>query len=155
MTDCGPCEPFAAAVRRQFGYLFERHGFRQAACQAGRGGEFCLVGLESARVRIKVEAEQGTPLVYVGTLDSPFDWANDVNGVAVWYLVYPLLAFLEQRNPPPPLPELGEDASSEAVLAYLAARLQPQIEALQAAFAPDRPAEWWQAFNQFRTAGVR
>ncbi len=153
--DCGPCEPFAGAIRRQFAYLFERHGFRQVQCDFGKGGEYCLVGLESAQARLKFELEQATPVLYLGTLDSPFDWANDVNGVPVWYVVYPALAFVEQQNPPPPLPELNDSSTTDDLLHYLAVRLQPQVEALEAAFAPDRPAEWWQAFNAFRGAGVR
>lgn len=157
--DCGQCEPMVAAVRQHFAYLFAEYGFRLAHCEDPRQGEHCLIGLESDQARIKFEIDQGTPVAYFGTLDSPFGWANQVDGVTVWYTDNALLNFVERRagkpapNPVPP-PAVIERSTDE-LLAAGAARLRPHAAELIAAFAPDRPSDWWRDFDAFQAERLK
>ncbi|MEP7357554.1 MAG: hypothetical protein ABI847_09975 [Anaerolineales bacterium] len=150
-NDCGACEPFAASVRQHFDYLFSELGFRQVACQEFRGGEYCLVGLESAQARMKFELDQGTPTPYFGTLHSPFDRGDEVDGVTVWYVANALLNFVERKAGAPRLGMDGGPAhSADELLAQQATRLRPHAAELERAFAPDAPADWWQAFSAYQ-----
>jgi hypothetical protein len=150
-NDCGRCEPFAASVRQHFDYLFSEFGFRQVACQEIRGGEYCLVGLESAQARVKFELDQGTPIPYFGTLHSPFEWGDEVDGVAVWYVANALLNFVERRaGTPRPASEGGAAHEADELLAQQAARLRPHTAELVRAFSPEAPVEWWRAFDTYQ-----
>jgi hypothetical protein len=151
MNDCGRCEPFAASVRQHFEYLFNEFGFEQAKCMEQRGGEFCLVGLESPQARIKFELEQGTPVPYFGNRHSPFEFGDEVDGVTVWYVTNALLNFIERRSGAPrPATDGGSAHETDEILAQQAARLRPHAAQLVRAFAPDAPAEWWQAFDIYQ-----
>ncbi len=158
--DCGQCEPMVEAVRRHYAYLFSEHGFQLAHCEDRRQGEHCLIGLESSQARIKFEIDQGTPVAYFGTLDSPLDWANQVDGVTVWYTDNALLNFMEHRagSPVPTSapPAAGAiDRSTEELLAAGATRLRPHAAALIAAFAPDRSADWWREFGAYQAERLK
>src|SRR5260221_6292251 len=95
--DCGQCEPWVRAIQHHYAYLFAEHAFRLAHCEDPRQGERCLVVLESPQARLKFEIEQGTPVTYLGTLDSPIGWEQQVDGVPVWYVDNALLNFVESR----------------------------------------------------------
>ena len=163
--DCGQCEPMVQAVQQTYAYLFAEHSFRLARCEDARQGEHCLIGLESDRARIKFEIDQGTPVVYFGTLDSPLDWANEVDGVPVWYVANALLNFLEHKagsaaGAAPAAARAPVVAPSPArttndLLAATAARLRPHAGELVAAFAPDRPAEWWREFDAYQAERLK
>jgi hypothetical protein len=166
--DCGACEPWVKAIEQDFAYLFAEHGFQWAHCEDARQGEHCLMVLESARARIKFEISQGTPVIYFGSLDSPIGWAQQVDGVPVWYVDNALLNFVESKSsgeaPASPAAAAnagasaatpGADRSTEALLAAAAARLRPHAAELIAAFAPDRPAGWWQAFNAYQAERLK
>lgn len=156
--DCGACEPWVKAIEQDFAYLFAEHGFRLEHCEDARQGEHCLIVLVSERARIKFEISQGTPVVYFGTLDSPSGWEQQVDGVPVWYVVNALLNFVEsKRGAAAPVAATaiaaatpGAARSTEVLLAEAAARLRPHADELIAAFAPDRPADWWQAFDAYQ-----
>ena len=156
--DCGQCEPWVQAIRRHYGYLFDEHGFRLAHCEDPRQGEHCLIVLESDRARIKFEIDQGTPVAYLGTLDSPIGWTQLVDGVPVWYVDNALLNFVEQKRKaggPAPVAARGEARSTEALLAAGAERMRPHAAELIAAFAPDRPAEWWRDFDAYQAERLK
>jgi hypothetical protein len=150
--DCGACEPMVQAVRQSYDYLFAEYGFRLAHCEDARQGEHCLIGLESDRARIKVEIDQGTPVAYFGTLDSPMGWANQVDGVNVWYVDNALLNFVEHKAgaAAPGAAGPAAERTTQQLLSAAAARLRPHAAELIAAFAPDRPAGWWQAFETYQ-----
>lgn len=152
--DCGQCEPMVEAIRRHYAFLFAEHGFRLVHCDDPRQGEHCLIILESSRARIKFEIDQGTPVAYFGTLDSPLGWANQVDGVTVWYVDNALLNFLEHRSggaAPTPAPSgSAAERGTEELMAAGAARLRPHAAELIAAFAPDRSADWWRDFNAYQ-----
>jgi len=160
--DCGQCEPWVLAIQHHYAYLFAEHAFRLAHCQDARQGEHCLIVLESPQARIKFEIDQGTPVVYFGTLDSPLGWQQQVDGVTVWYVANALLNFVEsQAGTPTPTAGAGPangaanaaaPRTTEALLAAGAQRLRPHAAQLIAAFAPDRPAAWWQAFEAYQAA---
>ena len=154
--DCGACEPWVKVIELDFAYLFSEFGFALAHCDAARQGEHCLIVLESPRARIKFEISQGTPVVYFGTLDSPLGWEQQVDGVTVWYVDNALLNFIEsQRGAAPAAAPAGAPRSTEALLAAAAARLRPHAAELVAAFAPDRPADWWQAFDAYQVERLK
>ena len=162
--DCGQCEPWVQAVQQHYSYLMREHGFRLAHCEDPRQGEHCLIVLESSQARIKFEIDQGTPVAYFGTLDSPIGWAQAVDGVPVWYVDNALLNFMEHRAGTPPSPAAqasaaaqapAADRGTEALLAAGAERLRPHAAELIAAFAPDRPAAWWQAFDEYQAERLK
>ena len=156
--DCGACEPWVKAIERDFAYLFSEQGFQLEHCADARQGEHCLIVLESPRARIKFEISQGTPVVYFGTLDSPLGWEQQVDGVPVWYVDNALLNFIESKSSrpaPAAAATPGAARSTEALLAAAAARLRPHAAELVAAFAPDRPAEGWQAFDAYQAERLK
>ncbi len=157
--DCGECEPMVEAVRQLYGYLFAEYGFQLVRCENQRQGEHCLIGLESNRARVKFEIDQGTPVAYFGTLDSPLGWANEVDGVTVWYNDNALLNFVEHRAgaAAPDAAPAGTTTewSTEDLLAAGAARLRPHAAELIAAMAPDRPAEWWRDFDAYQAERLK
>ena len=159
--DCGQCEPWVQAIRRHYSYLFGEHGFRLAHCEDPRQGEHCLIVLESQRARLKFEIDQGTPVTYFGTLDSPIGWQQQVDGVPVWYVDNALLNFVEQKGTAsgassPAAPGDDDEArSTEALLAAAAERLRPHAAELIAAFAPDRPAAWWRDFDVYQAERLK
>lgn len=161
--DCGACQPWVTVIEQDFAYLFAEHGFRLEHCEDARQGEHCLIVLGSHQARIKFEISQGTPVVYFGTLDSPIGWEQQVDGVPVWYVDNALLNFVEsQRGGAPlaasagaPASPAGTARSTEALLAAAAARLRPHAAELIAAFAPNRPLDWWQAFNAYQTERLK
>ena len=162
--DCGQCEPWVVAIQNHYAYLFSEHGFQLVRCQDARQGEHCLIALESPLARIKFEIDQGTPVVYFGTLDSPLGWEQQVDGVTVWYVDNALLNFVESKSGAPAPAAAAATAaasgpanaaaprSTEALLAAGAERLRPHAAELIAAFAPDRPAAWWQALDAYQAA---
>jgi hypothetical protein len=144
------------AVREHYSYLFAEHGFRLAHCEDPRRGEHCLIVLESSRARIKFEVDQGTPVAYFGTLDSPIGWANQVDGVPVWYVDNALLNFVERNGGAAgPAVAPGAERSTQELLAAGADRLRPRAAELIAAFAPDRAAEWWRDFDAFQAERLK
>ena len=154
--DCGACEPTVQAVQQHFAFLFSQFGFRLLHCEAAGQGEHCLIVLESEQARIKFEVEQGTPVVYFGTLDSPVGWAIQVDGVQVWYALNSLLNFAERKQVEVAPKSSGEpEATADDLLAQEAARLQPHAAELVAAFAPNRPAGWWREYEAYRAAVIR
>ena len=157
--DCGACQPWVKAIEQDFAYLFAEHGFRLEHCEDARQGEHCLIMLGSDRARIKFEISQGTPVVYFGTLDSPIGWEQQVDGVPVWYVDNALLNFVESKQagvpPATPAGTPGAARTTEALLAAAAERLRPHAAELIAAFAPDRPAEWWQAFDAYQAERLK
>jgi hypothetical protein len=156
--DCGTCEPWVKVIEQHFAYLFSEHGFALAHCEDARAGEHCLIGLESPRARLKFEISQGTPVIYFGTLDSPLGWEQQVDGVPVWYVDNALLNFIESRSAsaaPAASTTASGPRSTEALLAAAAARLRPHAAELIAAFAPDRPAAWWQAFDAYQAERLK
>ena len=157
--DCGACEPWVQLIEQDFAYLFAEQGFRLEHCEDARQGEHCLIVLESARARIKFEISQGTPVIYFGTLDSPTGWEQQVDGVPVWYVDNALLNFIESKSsgaaPAAVTAAPGAARSTEALLAAAAARLHPHAAELIKAFAPDRPAAWWQAFDAFQAERLK
>ncbi len=155
--DCGACEPWVKAIEQNYAYLFAEHGFRLRQCEDERQGEHCLIVLESARARIKFEISQGTPVIYFGTLDSPVGWEQQVDGVLVWYVDNALLNFIESKGsgPAPAAAAPGAARTTEALLAAAAARLRPHAAELVAAFAPGRPAAWWQAFDAYQAERLK
>ena len=155
MHGCDKCDEFVAAMRQHYAYLFDNYGFRLEHCEEGKQGEYCLVGLESAQARIKFELEQGTPVAYLGTLESPMQWGDEVDGVTVWYVVNALLNFVEQKSGPPVTPKTGVYRSTDDLLAAGAARLRPRVAELLAAFAPNRPDDWWQKFDAYQAERLR
>src|SRR5579859_4466748 len=116
--DCGQCEPWVLAVQHHYAYLFADHGFQLVHCQDARQGEHCLIVLESPQARIKFEIDQGTPVVYFGTLDSPLGWEQQVDGVTVWYVDNALLNFVESQA--------GAGAGAAASPANAAANAAPR-----------------------------
>jgi hypothetical protein len=157
--ECGQCEPLVEAIRRHYAYLFAEYGFRLAHCEDPRQGERCLIGLESARARIKFEIDQGTPVAYFGTLDSPWGWANQIDGVTVWYTDNALLNFVEHRAgeaaPGPTPASSGPERGTDELLTAGAARLRPHAAELIAAFAPDRAAEWWRDLAAYQAERLK
>jgi hypothetical protein len=156
--DCGQCEPWVQAIRQHYAYLFLEHGFRFKHCEDPRQGEHCLIVLESDRARIKFEIDQGTPVAYFGTLDSPIGWAQQVDGTPVWYVDNGLLNFVEQKRNAggaTPAAAPGAPRSTEALLAAGAERLRPHAAELIAAFAPDRPAQWWRDFDAYQAERLK
>ena len=158
--DCGACQPWVTVIEQDFAYLFAEHGFRLEHCEDARQGEHCLIMLGSDRARIKFEISQGTPVVYFGTLDSPIGWEQQVDGVPVWYVDNALLNFVESKHSgaspaAPASTAAGAARSTEALLAAAAARLRPHAAELIAAFAPDRPADWWQAFDAYQAERLK
>lgn len=156
--DCGQCEPWVQAIRQHYNYLLTEHGFRFTDCEDPRQGEHCLIVLESDRARIKFEIDQGTPVTYFGTLDSPIGWAQQVDGVPVWYVDNALLNFVEQKGKAgggAPAGEAGGARSTEALLAADAERLRPHAAELITAFAPDRPVEWWRDFDAYQAERLK
>jgi hypothetical protein len=105
--DCGKREAFVAAVWQHYAYLFDNYGFRLEHCEQGRQGEYCLVGLESTQARVKFAIEQGMPVTYLGTLESPMRWGDEVDGVTIWYVANALLNFVEQKGGAPVAPKSG------------------------------------------------
>ena len=157
--DCGQCEPWVVAIQHHYAYLFDQYGFHLVHCADPRQGEHCLIVLESDRARIKFEIERGTPVAYFGTLDSPLGWEQQVDGVNVWYVDNALLNFVDSRagsaaSAPAPA-AATPPRTTEALLAAGAQRLRPHAAELIAAFAPDRPAEWWQAFDAYQAARLQ
>jgi hypothetical protein len=157
--DCGQCEPWVLAIQHHYAYLFAEHAFQLVHCQDARQGEHCLIVLESPQARLKFEIDQGTPVIYFGTLDSPLGWEQQVDGVTVWYVDNALLNFVESQAGTPasasaraagPAPR-----TTEALLAAGAERLRPHAAELIAAFAPDRPAGWWQAFDAYQAERLK
>lgn len=153
--NCGKCDEFVAAVRRHYAFLLDSYAFRLEHCEEGRQGEFCLLGLESAQARVKFELEQGTPVAYLGTLESPMQWGDEVDGVTVWYVLNALLNYVEKKGGTPVTPKTGLYRSTGDLLAAGAARLRPHVEELLAAFAPNRPEEWWQAFDAYQSERLK
>jgi len=156
--DCGTCEPWVKVIEQDFAYLFSEHGFALAHCEDARAGEHCLIGLESPRARLKFEISQGTPVIYFGTLDSPLGWEQQVDGVPVWYVDNALLNFVESQSAsaaPSASTTASAHRSTEALLAAAAARLRPHAVEIIAAFAPDRPAAWWQAFDAYQAERLK
>lgn len=150
--DSGACEPMVQAVQQQYAFLFAELSFRLVHCDEARQGEHCLIVLESNRARIKFEIDEGTPVTYFGTLDSPSGWANQVDGVSVWYVDNALLNFAERTASPAgaAAPAPATERSMEQLLAAGAARLRPHAAELVDAFAPDRPAGWWRDFDTYQ-----
>jgi hypothetical protein len=154
--DCGQCEPMVQAVRQHYAYLFAEYGFRRAHCEDPRQGEHCLIVLESDRGRVKFEIDQGTPVVYFGTLDSPISWANEIDGVPLWHVTHGLLNFVEHKNEAAtPAPEAGSERGTEELLAAQAERRRPQAAELLAAFVPDRSADWWREFDAYQAERLK
>ncbi len=156
--DCGQCEPWVQAIQQHYAYLLADHAFRLVHCEDPRQGEHCLVVLESSQARIKFEIDQGTPVAYFGTLDSPIGWEQQVDGVPAWYVDNALLNFVENKagaapTTSAPTPSTGPaPRTTDQLLAAGAQRLRPHAAELIAAFAPDRPAEWWRAFDTYQAA---
>ncbi len=154
--DCGQCEPWVQAIQHSYAFLFHEHGFRLEHCAGARQGEHCLIVLASDRARMKFEIDQGTPVAYFGTLDSPLSWEQQVDGVRVWYVDNALLNFVEHRDGRArPAPSAGAARTTEALLAAGAERLRPYAAELIAAFAPDRPDAWWQAFDAYQAERLK
>jgi hypothetical protein len=155
---CGACEPFAQAVQQHYSYLFTELGFQVAHCEDARQGEHCLLVAESKQARAKFELDQGTPVMYFGTHDSPISWANQVDGVTVWYVDNALLNFVERKagaaagsaGAASGGAAAGADRTTDQLIAAAAERLRPYAAELAAAFAPDRPEAWWRDFNAYQ-----
>ena len=145
---CPACEAFAQMVQRHYAYLFTELEFRLVHCEDGQPGRRCLLAAESGRARIKFELDGEAPLAYFGTLDSPIGWANQLDGVPVWYLDNALLNFVEGApSGSGPASAAGTARGLEQLMAAAAARLRPLAAELVAAFAPDRTIEWWRDFD--------
>lgn len=154
--DCGKCEYFVEALKKPYDFLV-KNGFQLSHCAEARQGDYCMAVFESARMRIKLELEQGVPVTYFGTLDSPLAWGADVNGVRVWYVADGVLDFIEKKpiGAGPLFPSAEKPLSLDEMLARDASRLGPTLNQVVAAFAPDRPADWWQAYNAYHEEKVR
>lgn len=155
--DCEKCEYFVKALEKPYSFL-SKSGFKSVHCAEARQGDYCLVVYESAKMRIKFEIEQGVPSIYLGTLESPLAWGAEVNGVKVWYVADGVLDFIEKKPLPPPgqmFPRSEKPLTLDDMLARDAGRLRPHLDQVVAAFAPDRSADWWKAYNAYQDDRVR
>lgn len=156
--DCEKCEYFVTALKKPYAYLFDKNGFKMVHCAEARQGDYCMVVFESAQCRIKFEIEQGVPTCYLGTLESPTTWGNEVNNVRVWYVADSVLDFIEKKPLAPAgqlFPRSEKPPTLDDMLSRDSGRLHKHLDQVVAAFAPDRSPDWWKAYNAYQDEKVR
>lgn len=139
MTSHERAESFLAAIRHDFAFLFEEHGFEVVRVETRpHHPEYVMVGLESAEYRIAIDKEWDAVTALLGRRSAPFDEAFKQGTIDQWFNVERLADMLEGR--PIRWPSSHETVSPEAMIAYLASRLRPVADQL---FAPlrDEPLE--------------
>lgn len=146
------CERFQEELRHYFSYLFREYGFDVIHTESHKGGELCLVVLDSQHCRIAFYRAQGEVNALFGPRTAPVGWSDIHQPGTPWYYLYGLLDFLEGR--PFDLRRLFEDMDRHldyaAQMQGLSERLRPLVGRVISLFEGEHAMSWKVEYEEFK-----
>lgn len=145
------CNTLITAVRRHFAYLFGQYGFEVVHCVDARPiGQYLVLVLASSACRMKIEVDQGIPILFFGHADAPNLIGEFWQGTQYWWDEVTLNAFSRETKPQLAVrwPQ-GTPPTLEGNLGARSTMLRPYLDEHLAAFTAPRPDGWWQDYDAF------
>ena len=148
------CDEFERVVRRTFGYLFERYGFRIAERRKGEDGQYCILVLRSplcqAKAYLSVPQNEGN--LEFGPLEADVEPSDAAHESRYWYYARAMVGFVTRRHPQPQdLYEEGQRLSTpEDQLAAISGLLEPVCTQVIYLFREGVFGTWQGAYESFQ-----
>jgi len=156
----GECRDFIKLIKKHFKYLFKEYKFDVVHSSSARGGEHCLVILESKDCRIKFYSSQGEVNILFGTLSSPIGWEDVINGYRFWYYASAIIDFITRTSVDTAhiFSKVRASKSEEEQLKDLSEKLYPLFEDVIQLFREDNFGKWlfdYESFEEKQNAVIR
>jgi len=145
------CPDFLELIKQNFGYLFDLYGFEAVYTKSARGGENCLIVLESKDCRIKFYRSQGEANLLFGTSSAPLGWEDVIDDTRHWYFARGIIDFVQKNpvNAKELLNQTRRSLTEEEQLAELSLKLKPICKQIIQLFKGDNTKQWIKEYEKF------
>jgi hypothetical protein len=145
------CKDFIKLIKKHFEYLFKEYKFDVVHSSSARGGEHCLVVLESKDCRIKFYRSQGEVNILFGTLLSPIGWEDVINKYRYWYYASAIINFITKTpvGTANIFSKVHASRTEEEQIKELSEKLYPICEDVIQLFRQDNFGKWLFEYELF------